>query len=165
MIISRDTERLFTIKMTPRYIGVIFAGLMLAATLLVYAIIAAGAERRSGGMSRTPDGAPVLLFLVGVPVLVFLDWRRNRKSLTFDSEARKVTVIGSKSAIYSVDEIERFMLGSTVAASKPAAQIDIQLKDGKRVGSGINSSFGDPEISERAIGILNERLKAASAYV
>lgn len=162
MIITRDNEKIFSVSMTPRYVGVLFAGMLIVVTLVVFAVVSAtGAEKRPGGMSRTPDGGPVLLLLVGAPILIFLDWRRNRKSLTFDSEERRVKIVGWKSISYSLDEVERFMLGSTYAASKPAAQIDIQLKDGKRIGSGINSSFGDPQISERAIKSLNERLMAA----
>ena len=136
--------------------------MLIVVTLLIFVVVsAAGAERRAGGMSRTPDGAPALLLLVGAPALIYLDWRRNRKSLTFNSTGRKVTIVGSKDLTYSTDEIERFMLGAAYAAGKPTSQIDIQLKDGKRIPSGINSSFGNAEISERAISTLNERLKAA----
>jgi len=166
MVISQENEERFTVSMTPRYVGLTFAGVLIVVTLIVYAVASAsGAEKRAGGMSRTPDGAPALLLLVGAPVLIFLDWRRNRKSLTFDTVERKVKIVGPKPMAYSIDEIERFNLGATFAVGKRASQIEFQLKDGQSVGSGVNSSFGNAEISEYAIKTLNERLKAASAKV
>lgn len=162
MIISRENDGLITVQMTPRYVGVLFAGILCVVTLVIFSIASAsGAEYRPGGVSRTPNGGPVLLLLVGAPLMIYLDWRRNRRSLTFDSTSRTVTIVGKGAATYSIDEIERFFLGATTAVTRPASQINIQFKDGRVIESGVNSSFGSSEIPELAVQKLGERLKAA----
>jgi hypothetical protein len=159
MYISQENDKKITVQMSPTYFGLMIAGIVIAAGFIVI-IAAAGAEPRSGGMSRTPSGGPLILLFVVAPILGYFDWRRNRRSIVMDSVERTVTLIGSPKQTFSFDEIERFTLGADNILGKIASRIDIQLKNGQRISSGVNSDRGNAETTEIVMKKLSDRLRA-----
>lgn len=160
MYISQENDKKITVQMTPTYFGLMIAGIVIAAGFFVIIAAAAGAESRTGGMSRTPSGGPFILLFVVAPILGYFDWRRNRRSIVMDSVERTVTIIGSPKRTFSFDEIERFALGADNNLGKIISRIDIQLKKGERINSGVNSDRGNAEITEIVMKKLSERLRA-----
>lgn len=163
MEITQETESKIVIQMTKTYLGVMFAGMVLIVSIImVVAISATNAQPRSGGTSRAPAGAPLVLFFVASPILIYLDWRRNRKALIMDSKERVLTIIGSQEQKFSLDEIQSFSLGADNNLGKISSRIDLQLKNGQRISSGINSDRGNAETTEAIMQKLSTRLKATS---
>ncbi|HRH45375.1 MAG TPA: hypothetical protein PKY82_27295 [Pyrinomonadaceae bacterium] len=162
MEIRQETENKIVVGMVKSYVGTIFFAMSFF-IILIGVFAAAEAQPRAGGMSRTPSGGGYLAVTLVPAILVYFDWRRNRKELTMDSKERTMTIVGSQNQKYSLDEIQSFCLGAGNYLGKTVSQIDLQLKNGQRVSSGINSHRGDAETAEKIMQKLSDRLKAASA--
>lgn len=139
MRIVEETDKKLIVK-NESHAGKIFFvfGLMLALFALVF-LAAAGPEHFNKGRSTAGAGIFVLPF-VGL-VYMFLEGRRNRKALILDADARTVTVVGpSKVDVVGFDEIRRFYIGTNPL--NKATQLEFELTDGRRFGTGVDTPAG-----------------------
>jgi hypothetical protein len=132
---------------------------------LVFAAIAVGVSGTSGppaGNGRTTGGAA--LFFLPVAAAGFLIWEvwRRRKSLVVDSAAQTISVVGKKTLTFPFSEVSRFALGR--AQLSMDSQIDLELKTGQRIPTGIAST---KNVSAETVSLimqkLSDRLRSTAA--
>jgi hypothetical protein len=131
---------------------------------LVFAAIAIGISGTAGpsGNGRTTGGAAIFFLpVVGAGFLIWEVWRR-RKSLVVDSAAQTVSIVGKKTLTFPFSEACRFALGRTQLSMD--SQIDLELKNGQRIPTGIAAS---KNVGAETVSVimqkLSDRLKSTAA--
>jgi hypothetical protein len=157
MRIVEETDNKLVVKKTESHLGKILLVVGVLGAFFALALIA-GTNGQTPGKSRTSSGAAVFVFPLAGIIFLFLDRRQNRKALILDSSDRTVTIIGSKTDKVSFDRINNVYLGKN--AVNNAAQIEFEMKDGQRFGTGIDAHRGRPDEAETILQKVKAKFTA-----
>ena len=156
MRITEETATKLVVKKTPRYVGLIMIGAGVILAFFALALFAA-TDGKTSNAGRAPTGAVVFVFPVGGLIFLLIDWRQNRKTLIMDSDAQTATVIDLQTYKIPYAQINGF--GLRRASMSHSVIIDLELKNGQRFSTGIDSHRGRDEDVPVILQKLTAKLK------
>jgi hypothetical protein len=155
MRITEETAQRLVVKRTKDLLWLVMLLIGIGFFLLTTLISAArGSTGENKG--RAPASAIGFVFPLASIVFYLLERRDRRKTLIMDSEQRIAVILGSKRLEIPFDKISGFDFGRDSTSRAPL--LELELKNGLRVGSGIIAQRGKKEAAAPILEKLTARI-------